>query len=159
MGVDVIKGLGLLNSKSQQTTQIRCAVANFQARNGVLSATQLVFDTGPVLVTGGGQINLDTERLAFRVQGHPKKFQLVRLMVPIDVEGPIRSPNLRLEKGRAIAQGGVAVALATALSPIAALLPFVDAGLAKDANCGAMLAEDAHKGAPVKTSPVRTAAR
>jgi len=159
MGVDVIKGLGLLNSDSKQTTPIRCAVANFQAKNGVLSASQLVFDTGPVLVTGGGQINLGTERLAFRAQGHPKKFQLVRLMVPVDIEGPIRSPALRLEKGPAIAQGGIAVALATVLSPIAALLPFVDPGLAKDANCGAMIAEDANKGAPVKASQMKVAAK
>jgi uncharacterized protein involved in outer membrane biogenesis len=155
----VIKGLGLLNSNSRQTTPIRCAVANFQAKNGVLNATQLVFDTGPVLVTGGGQINLGTERLAFRAQGHPKKFQLLRLLVPVDVEGPIRSPTLRIEKGQAFAQGGIAVALATALSPLAALLPFVDPGLAKDANCAAMITDDAHKGAPVKPAQVRTAAR
>jgi uncharacterized protein involved in outer membrane biogenesis len=159
MGVDVIKGLGLLNSKSPQTTPIRCAVANFQAKNGVLTATQMVFDTDPVLVSGGGSINLDTERLAFRVQGHPKKFQLLRLLVPIDVEGPIRGPSLRLEKGQAFAQGGIAVALASVLSPLAALLPFVDPGLAKDANCSAMIHEDVQKGAPVKASQVRTAAR
>ncbi|MDB5476806.1 MAG: AsmA family rane protein [Phenylobacterium sp.] len=159
MGVDVIKGLGLLNSKSQQTTPIRCAVANFQARNGVLTASQMVFDTGPVLVTGGGQVDLGAERLAFRVQGHPKKFQLVRLMVPVNIEGPIRSPSLRIEKGQAVAQGGVAVALASVLSPLAALLPFVDPGLAKDANCAAMIHEDVQKGTPVKPSQVRTAAR
>ncbi|HEV2533308.1 AsmA family protein [Phenylobacterium sp.] len=157
MGVDVIKGLGLLNSNSKQTTPIRCAVANFQARKGVLTATHLVFDTEPVLVSGTGQINLDTERLAFRAQGHPKKFQLVRLLVPVDVEGPIRSPSLRVEKGQAFAQGGIAVALATALSPLAILLPFVDPGLAKDANCASMLADDAHKGAPVKSAPVKSA--
>jgi uncharacterized protein involved in outer membrane biogenesis len=159
MGVDVIKGLGLLNSKSQQTTPIRCAVANFQARNGVLTATQLVFDTEPVLVTGGGQIDLGAERLAFRAQGHPKKFQLVRLLVPVNIEGPIRSPSLRLEKGQAFAQGGIALALGAVLSPLAALLPFVDPGLAKDANCAAMIREDVQKGAPVKSSQVRVARR
>jgi uncharacterized protein involved in outer membrane biogenesis len=159
MGVDVIKGLGLLNSKSQQTTPIRCAVANFQARNGVLTATQLVFDTEPVLVTGGGQIDLGAERLAFRAQGHPKKFQLVRLLVPVNIEGPIRSPSLRLEKGQAFAQGGIALALGAVLSPLAALLPFVDPGLANDANCAAMIREDIQKGAPVKSSQVRVARR
>ena len=159
MGVDVIKGLGLLNSDSKQTTQIRCAVANFQAKSGVLNSTQLVFDTGPVLVTGAGQVNLGTERMAFRAMGHPKKFQLLRLLVPVNVEGPLRSPAIRIEKGQAIAQGGIAVALAAALTPLAALLPFIDPGLAKDANCGAMIAEDAHKGAPVKPSQVRAAAR
>jgi uncharacterized protein involved in outer membrane biogenesis len=153
MGVDVVKGLGLLFGKDQQTTQIRCAVGAFDVRNGVMHANQLVFDTEPVLVTGSGQLNLDTERLAVRLQGHPKKFQLVRLVAPVDVEGPIRSPNIRVEKGKAIAQGGIAVALATVLSPLAAILPFVDPGLAKDANCNALVSGAAQKGAPVKSAP------
>jgi len=37
------------------------------------------------------------------------------------------------------------------LSPVAVLLPFVDAGLAKDANCGALMAEGRAAGAPVKS--------
>lgn len=152
MGVNVIKGLGLLFDKSQETTPLRCAVGAFQVRNGVLDTNQLVFDTAPVLVTGSGQVNLGTERLSFRAQGHPKKFQLVRLIVPVDIEGPIRSPSLKLEKGPAIAQGGVAAALGSLLSPLATILPFVDPGLAKDANCGALVAGAAKKGAPVRTA-------
>ncbi|MDE2485886.1 MAG: AsmA family protein [Alphaproteobacteria bacterium] len=164
MGVDVIKGLGLWNKKSQQTTPIRCAVANFDVRGGVMNTERLVFDTGPVLVTGSGQVNLGTERLDFRVQGHPKKFQLVRLLVPVDVSGPIRSPSLKIEKGKAIAQGGVAAALAAAVSPLAAILPFVDPGLAKNADCAALVTQAAQKGAPVKTAqasprPTTTARR
>jgi uncharacterized protein involved in outer membrane biogenesis len=162
MGVNVVKGLGLLFGKDRQTTPIRCAVGAFDVRNGVLQTNQLVFDTEPVLVTGSGQMNLDTERLAIRLQGRPKKFQLVRLMVPVDIEGPIRSPKIRLEKGSAIAQGGIAAALATALSPLAVILPFVDPGLAKDANCNALVSGAAQKGAPVKKAPgprVQTAKR
>jgi uncharacterized protein involved in outer membrane biogenesis len=162
MGVNVIKGLGLMFGKDQETTKIRCAVGAFDVKNGVLNTNQLVFDTEPVLLTGSGQVNLGTERLAFRLQGHPKKFQLVRLVVPVALEGPIRSPKLRLEKGPAIAQSGIAVALATALSPLAALLPFVDPGLAKDANCSALVSGAAREGAPVKTAPapkVQTAKR
>ena len=152
MGVDVVKGLGLLMSKNQQTAPIRCAVGDFRVRNGVLNADTLVFDTGPVLVTGAGQVNLGTERLDLRLQGHPKKFQLVRLRVPVEIEGPIRSPSINLEKGPAIAQGGVAAALASFLSPLAAILPFVDPGLAKDANCGALVAEAAQHGATATTA-------
>lgn len=153
-GVDVIKGLGLYFSKSAQTTPIRCAVGNFQVKNGVLDTHTLVFDTEPVLVTGTGQVNLGAERLAFRLQGHPKKFQLLRVLAPIDVSGPIRSPSMKIEKGQAIAQGGVAAALASFLSPLAAILPFVDPGLAKDANCGGLVAQAAQRGAPVATARV-----
>jgi uncharacterized protein involved in outer membrane biogenesis len=149
-GVNVIKGLGLLFSKDQTTTPIRCGVLHFTARGGVLSADRLVIDTDPVLIDGGGVVNLDTETLGFRVRGHPKKFQLVRLMAPITIKGPMLSPKLGVEKGQALAQGGAGLALGALLSPLAVLLPFVDAGLAKDANCASLMAEGRAQGAPVK---------
>jgi uncharacterized protein involved in outer membrane biogenesis len=151
-GVDVIKGLGLLYAKDQTTTPLRCGVLHFAAKNGVLSADRLVVDTGPVLIDGGGVVNLDTETLSFTVKGHPKKFQLVRLLAPITVSGPMLSPKVSVRKGQAIAQGGVGLALATVLSPVAVLLPFVDPGLAKDANCAGLLAQGKAEGAPVKAA-------
>ena len=151
-GVDVIKGLGLLFSKNQTSTQLRCAVAHFNAKGGVMSADRLVIDTAPVLIDGGGVINLDKETMAFRARGHPKKFQLVRLLAPITLSGPILHPKPGVEKGSAIAQGGVAVALAGVLSPLAAILPFVDAGLAKNADCAGLMAEGKAQGAPVKAA-------
>jgi AsmA family protein len=149
-GVDVIKGLGLLFAKDQTTAPLRCGVAHFTAKGGVMNADRLIVDTGPVLIDGGGTVNLDTEHLIFRVRGHPKKFQILRLMAPITVSGPMLSPKVSVEKGTAIAQGGAALALGALLSPVAVLLPFVDAGLAKDANCAALLAEGKAEGAPVK---------
>jgi uncharacterized protein involved in outer membrane biogenesis len=153
-GVNVIKGLGLLFAKNEQTTPIRCAVAHFDAKGGVMSADRLVIDTGPVRIDGGGVINLDQETLRFRVRGHPKKFQLVRLLAPITVSGPILHPKPSVETGQAIAQGGVAVALASVLSPLAAILPFVDAGLAKEANGADLLSEGKAAGAPVAKAQV-----
>ncbi|MDB5423124.1 MAG: AsmA family rane protein, partial [Phenylobacterium sp.] len=155
MGVNVIKGLGLLLKKDQQTTPIRCGVARFEARNGLLNASNIVFDTGPTLVTGSGSINLDTERLDFRLEGHPKKFQLVRVDLPITVGGTLLAPKVGVQTGKAIGQGGAGLLL-TALSPLAAILPFVDAGLAKDANCQALLADGSAQGAPVKSARAGT---
>lgn len=157
-GVDAIKGLGLLLSKDQTTTPIRCGVMHFTGRGGVLSADQLIVDTDPVLISGGGVINLDKETLGFTVKGHPKKFQLVRLMVPINVNGPLLSPKVSVQKGQAIAQGIGAAALSL-LTPVAVLLPFIDAGLAKDANCAGLAAEGKAAGAPVKPGTVTAAAK
>ncbi|HEY8572361.1 AsmA family protein [Phenylobacterium sp.] len=155
MGVNVVKGLGLLLSKDQSTTPIRCGVAHFKTSGGVMTANQIVFDTGPVIVTGSGTVNLGSERMAFRVQGHPKEFRLVRLMLPVTASGPIRSPKLGVEPGKAIAQGGVAVALGALLTPLAAILPFVDPGLAKDANCSALVGQARAEGAPVGKTAAR----
>jgi uncharacterized protein involved in outer membrane biogenesis len=159
MGVDVVKGLGLLLSKNQETTPIRCGVAHFQAVNGQFAARQIVFDTGPVLVTGGGTINMDNETLDLKAQGHPKRFRLVRVILPVTVQGTLLSPKLGVRPGAAIAQGGVATALAAFLSPLAAVLPFIDPGLAKDANCQALLAAAKADGAPVKSLPPAKVAR
>jgi AsmA family protein len=158
-GVDVIKGLGLLFSKNQATTPIRCGVMHMTAKGGVLNADRLIVDTGPVLIDGDATVNLDTEHLMFRLKGHPKKFQLVRLLAPITISGPMLSPKVGVEKGQAIAQGGVAVALAAVLSPIAALLPFVDAGLAKDANCTGLVAQQRAQGAPMKEPAAANSAK
>ena len=151
-GVNVIKGLGLLLSKDQTTTPIRCGVMHFTGKSGVLSADRLIVDTDPVLIDGGGVINLDKETLGFTVKGHPKKFQLVRLLVPITVSGPMLHPSVSIHKSGAIAHGGAAVALAAVLSPVAVLLPFVDAGLAKNADCTDLVARGQAEGAPTRTA-------
>ena len=50
-------------------------------------------------------------------------------------------PDIGLESGDSPVQTGVAAALAAAVAPLAAVLAFVDPGLAEDANCAALLAE------------------
>ncbi len=150
LGVNVTRGLGLLWSKDQGVVPIRCAVADFRAVNGQLSANQIVFDTGPVLATGSGRIDLDRERIDFRIQGRSKQPRLVRALAPITVRGSILSPKIGVETGKVVAQGGISVLLAAVATPLAAVLPFLDPGLAKDAACGALIAEAQGRGAPVR---------
>lgn len=152
MGVNVVKGLGLLLSDDKSTTPIRCGVAHFNTRDGVMRADNIVLDTGPVLITGKGTVNLATERIDVRVRGQDKKFRLGRVLLPIKATGPIMSPKVGVEPGAALAQGGLAAALGSLLSPLVAVLPFVDPGLADDANCGGLLSEARAQGAPVKAS-------
>jgi hypothetical protein len=81
--------------------------------------------------------------------GKPKKFQLMRLNVPITVRGPLAHPVVGVKTGTAIAQVGIAAALGF-LTPLAVILPFVDADLAKNANCAALVAQAGTRSAPVK---------
>ena len=150
MGVNVIKGLGLL--KKKDTTELRCAVANFRATDGVMRADSIILDTGPVLVRGAGTINLSSERMNLEVQGKNKKFRLVRVLLPVTMKGPLVGPKLGVEPGAAIAQGAGGLTLGALLSPLAAILPFIDPGLAKDANCGALIAQARGAGAPAPTA-------
>jgi hypothetical protein len=149
LGVNVVSALGLTLSGNAGDTGLRCAIAHFGAHNGVLTAQELVFDTDPVLVTGSGAIDLRREAISLTVAGKPKSFQLMRLNVPVTVTGSLAHPALGVKPGPAVMQAGLAVALGF-LTPLAAILPFVDAGLAKNANCAALVAEVGTQSAPVK---------
>jgi hypothetical protein len=80
----------------------------------------------------------------------------MRLRAGITMKGPWAHPALGVDAGQALAQGGIALALG-AVNPFAAILAFIDPGLAKDANCGPILADAKAKGAPVKQSAVKNA--
>ncbi|MBV9693908.1 MAG: AsmA family protein [Alphaproteobacteria bacterium] len=148
-GIDLVNGLGLMLSGDKSQTGVRCGVLQFSARGGVLSAQRFTIDTDPVLIEGQGRIDLKDERLALQISGHPKKFRIGRLRAPITIDGTLGHPDIGLKASAALGQGGVATALAV-LNPIAALLAFVDPGLAKDANCSALVQSAANGPAPVK---------
>ncbi|MBO9707269.1 MAG: AsmA family protein [Caulobacter sp.] len=158
LGVNASKGLLLLLSKSERETSVRCAVADFSVKDGIMTSNQIVADTGVVLARGKGTIDLREERLDLKIDGDSKKPRLVRLFIPITVKGPFLSPKIGLETGGAVAQGGVAAALASFVNPLAAILPFVTGGEAKDADCAGLVASARADGAPVKvtqTTPAR----
>ncbi|MBV9418948.1 MAG: AsmA family protein [Alphaproteobacteria bacterium] len=145
-GINLINGL-LLSSDAERTN-LRCAVASFKAESGMLHTSQFLFDTEPVRIEGHGTINLANESLNMVVVGKPKEFRIGRIHAPITVTGSLAHPTVGIKAEQAILQGGLAAALGF-LSPIAAILPFVDPGLAKDANCGGLTATAAAQGAPV----------
>jgi uncharacterized protein involved in outer membrane biogenesis len=146
-GIDLINGLGLLLADDKSDTNLRCAVAHFDASGGVFRADRFVFDTDPVRVEGHGSIDLNTETLNLVVQGKPKEFRIGRVRAPILITGPLAHPQIGIRAQDAILQGGVAVALGVLFAP-AAILPFVDPGLAKDANCAGILSQAHAQGAP-----------
>ncbi len=157
LGVNASKGLLLLLSKSDKETPVRCAVADFDVKNGVMTTTTLVADTGVVLAKGRGTVNLATERMDFRIEGDSKKPRLVRLFIPITIKGPIMAPKPGLDVSKTLGQGGVAAALGSLINPLAALLPLITTGEAKDADCAGLVSEARQQGAPVKVGQTTAA--
>ena len=153
MGVNVVPGLFELLSKDPKQTPVRCAVVDFKVSGGVMSVRRLVLDTGVVMTDGSGSINLGAETVKLKIQGHTKKPRLVRVIAPFDVTGPLIKPRMKIETGPVIAQGAAAVGLGAVLSPLAAILPFLAAGGAHDADCSALLTEARAAGAPVGRIP------
>jgi uncharacterized protein involved in outer membrane biogenesis len=148
LGINATKGLFLLLSKDHSETPIRCAVADFKVQNGVMTAQRIVLDTGVVLAVGKGQVNLRDETIDLRLEGKSKKFRLVRVMAPITLKGRLAEPKVGVDAGKAAGQIAIGGLLGVVVSPLAAVIPFITSGAAKDADCGALLAEARSQGAP-----------
>jgi uncharacterized protein involved in outer membrane biogenesis len=152
LGINVASALGLILSGDESKTDLRCSIADFRVQGGVMTADTFIFDTGPVFAKGSGTIDLRNETLNLRLEGEPKDVELIRLIAPITLKGKLRNPEVGIEAGAAIAQVGIAGALATFLSPLASIFPFLSPGLADDANCQALVAQARREGVPVATS-------
>jgi uncharacterized protein involved in outer membrane biogenesis len=148
MGIDAARGLGLLLTKNQDKDPVRCGVANFKAEGGVFAAQDIVIDTDKVLVLGKGEIDLGPEVLDLTLNGQPKKFRFFRIKSPILLSGTLLKPKVGLKPGNTPGQIAIATALGVLATPLASVLAFIDPGLAKDADCGALLAEAQSQGAP-----------
>ena len=140
LGINAGRGLSLLLSGDQSTSGVRCAVGEFQVRRGIATARTLVIDTDVVVATGTGTIDLGTETFDLRFDGETKRPRLLRVWAPITVTGPLTGPRIAADTGAIVGQAGVAGLLGALINPLVALLPFVDPGLAEDANCGALIA-------------------
>jgi hypothetical protein len=120
---------------------VRCAVAGFQAHDGVLASQTLILDTEQVLIVGEGSIHMDSEAIDLSLRGHPKRFGF-RVRSPALVRGTLSHPSYAIQPRDVVAQTAAAVALGVLLTPLASALAFVDPGLSKDADCGALMTEN-----------------
>jgi len=119
-GVD-LRGLGLTLTRSKREAAVRCAAASFRAHDGTLTARSLVVDTEPVVITGAGEIHLNTEELDLTLRGQPKDLRLLRLDAPLLVRGALARPSV-------------------AVQPHASSVKLIDRGTGKDVDCASLLA-------------------
>ena len=147
LGINAARGMGLLLTRNQDKTGIRCGVANFKAEGGVFAAQDIVIDTDNVLILGKGQVDLGPESLDLTLNGQPKKLRFFRIKSPVAVGGTLSKPTVGLKMGNTPGQVALATALGVLATPLASVLAFIDPGLAKDADCGSLLAEAQRQGA------------
>ena len=140
LGINASAGLLKLLSGDQSQSTIRCAVADFNVSGGTARAQTLVVDTDVVLAKGSGTIDLGAETMNLRIDGDSKKPRLLRVWAPITIRGSLTAPRIGVDVGAVAGQLGVVGVLGAVFAPLAAVLGFVDPGLAEDANCGALIA-------------------
>jgi uncharacterized protein involved in outer membrane biogenesis len=155
LGINAARALGLFLAKSDEKTPIRCGVTNFKAEGGVFAAQDIVFDTEKVLILGRGEVDLGPELIDLTLTGQPKNFRFFRIKSPVELTGTLSKPSVRLKPGNTPGQVAIATALGVLATPVAAVIGFIDPGLAKDADCSGLIAEAERQGAP----PAKSAAK
>lgn len=141
IGLDVAESLALLATDAKAPTPIRCAVAGFDVLDGVLTSKVIVVDTIDSKLTADATIDLGGETYQAKVLAHPKDASLLSARAPVTVTGTFKSAQVGVEPGPLVAKGGLAAALGVLLTPLAAILPFIEAGAAQDADCAALVNE------------------
>lgn len=157
-GIDVARGLGLLMTGSEKQSTIDCGIAAFRVQRGLARAEPLTIATDSVRITGSGSFNFQSETIDLVLHGQPKKLSPFRLRAPIVLDGTFAKPAIGIKPGTLLAQAGVAAALGVVATPAAAVLAFVDPGLAKNTDCSALLSgpqvrATEHPGPPKATPP------
>ena len=156
--VDVARGLGLLLTGSQKQSTINCGIAAFRVQRGVARAEPIDLSTSTVNITGSGEFDFGTEQLHLELRGQPKKVAPFRVHAPILIGGSFAHPSIGIAPGTLLAQAGVAAALGVLATPAAAVLAFVDPGLAKNHDCAVLLSgpqarSTEHPGPPEANPP------
>ena len=126
---------------SDKPTELRCAVADFVMQDGVMNTRVLVVDTTASNITGDAAINFKNETMDIRVKGKPKQASPVVASTAIVVKGKMKDPSIGIDPAELAARGAAATALGIVLTPLAAILPFIDPGMGKDSDCAALVAQ------------------
>lgn len=139
VGLDIAETLGFL-AGGDRTVQLRCMVADFSVSKGVMQPRLLLLDTTDTTLTARGHLDLGQEALDLRVLAHPKDPSPLSIRAPITVRGHFGVPRIGVDATTLAARGLGAVVLGTLLTPLAAILAFIEPGLEEDSNCAALLA-------------------
>jgi uncharacterized protein involved in outer membrane biogenesis len=133
LGLDVARALGVLIAGDKKVP-LHCLVVDFQVDKGIMTPRTFILDTDDALDTAKGTISLADEHLDLSIHGDPKNATPIALGGPILVGGSFKKPSVGLG-AEAYVRGGAAIALGALLTPVAAVLGFIDAGDVKDADC------------------------
>ena len=146
-GLDVLGTLRNLAGDRKATTRIRCMVADFDVKSGVMKSNALVMDTDFMVLTGGGTISLPKETLDLTLTPRSRSLSPLSFSTPLSVFGSFRNPAVAPKATGLGTQAGTTLALGLFLGPMAALVPMIQDRLAGDGDCGALLKDARSSGA------------
>lgn len=141
MDLDIAEALPLYLDNKEKSTQIRCMVTDFGVANGRLKSNVFVLDTHDSNIQGNVAINLKNETINGTIDAASKDGSALSLQTPIRITGKLKKPSVSIDLAEAGARGGSAGLLGALLTPLAAILPFIETGEGKDSDCRALLSK------------------
>lgn len=129
-----------LKVTGDKLVKLRCGVADFDVKQGIMHADAAIFDTEVTTIVATGDIDLGEEKLDLTLNQKTKNTSPVALRSPIYVRGSLARPIVEVDKGRVAARGLGAIALGI-VNPLLALIPLNDAGPGKDSDCRQLVLE------------------
>jgi uncharacterized protein involved in outer membrane biogenesis len=114
--------------RHKKADEIKCAVVQFDIKNGVAVSKAFVFDSHIGILSAEGDTNLGTEQVNFLINPRPKDFSLVNLSTKMRVTGTLMDPKVRPDTLSLVKRGAEEVLGALALGPFGLLAPFVHLG-------------------------------
>lgn len=139
IGLDGAEVIGFL-VRGDSNVQLRCAVAAFDVKQGVLNSRAIVLDTVDTVINGSGQVSLADETIKLRLEPQPKDASILSLRSPLIIGGTFASPTVSLDKMSVAKRAGLAIALGV-INPLLALAATVETGPGEDTNCSEVLAQ------------------
>ena len=130
----------MFEKKLKEPIQINCGLIAFTVRNGIAAADPILIDTKKNVIAGRGGFSFKTETIDMGIEADAKTFSLFSGQSPIGVGGYFAAPSIDPISGELLARAGIGLGLGVLVSPLAAVVSFVDLGNAEATNCGPVLA-------------------
>lgn len=137
MDIDIAQIAPLFFGKDK-STEVRCAVGDFIVSDGLLNSNSFILDTTDTNVKGDAKINLKNEGLNIDLNARPKDQSFLALQSKILVRGTMANPTIMIDPLTTGLRAGAA-ALFSVVTPLAAILPFIEIGQGENADCAALL--------------------
>jgi AsmA protein len=133
-------GVARVKLKGDEPVEIRCAIADFAVKDGLMQTNAFVFDTAVVNVEGGGVVNLKNEEMNLKLDPKPKSSSLASLNSPLYVSGTFGDPKVSPDVGKLAAKGVGAIVMGV-INPLLAVLPLMKEGKGENSNCAQLIAQ------------------
>lgn len=121
--------------------RVNCAAANLDINNGVVRPQIFAFDTENALINITGTASFASEQLNLTIDPESKGIRIITLRSPLYVRGTFSNPDYGVKPGPLIVRGAVAAALATLVTPAAALLALISPSEGDANQCHVILSQ------------------